>query len=82
MRQLTETRDKEATDKESIEWLIQSCKFDKEYTAFALFYILPYLAHALHISKAIEMIKEVGKRSPSYAKFARIDDLSSLNKYE
>lgn len=26
-------------------------------------------------SEAIEMIKEVGKRSPNYAKFARIDDL-------
>jgi len=51
------------------------CKFDEEYTAFALFYILPYLAHELHISEAIEMIREVGKRSPSYAKFARIDDL-------
>ncbi len=80
LRQLRETRDKEAMDKEArdkeaIEYLIQSCKFDEEYTAFALFYILPYLAHALHISEAIEMIKEVGKRSPSYAKFARIDDL-------
>lgn len=62
-------------NQEVIEHLIQSCKFDKEYTAFALFYILPYLAHELHISEAIEMIKEVGKRSPSYAKFARIDDL-------
>jgi uncharacterized protein (TIGR02646 family) len=69
-------------NQDAIECLIQSCKFDKEYTAFALFYILPYLAHTLHISEAIEMIKEVGKRSPSYAKFARIDDLSSLNKYE
>ena len=58
-----------------IEYLIQSCKFDQEYTAFALFYILPYLAHELHIPEAIEMIREVGKRSPSYAKFARIDDL-------
>ncbi|MBD2141828.1 TIGR02646 family protein [Anabaena sp. FACHB-1250] len=90
LRQLRETRDKKARDedasyKKAIECLIQSCKFDEEYTAFALFYILPYLAHAphaLHISEAIEMIKEVGKRSPSYAKFARIDDLSSLNKYE
>ena len=62
-------------DQKAIEYLIQSCKFDQEYTAFALFYILPYFAHALHISEAIEMIKEVGKRSPSYAKFARIDDL-------
>jgi uncharacterized protein (TIGR02646 family) len=69
-------------NQEAIELVTQSCKFDEEYTAFALFYILPYLAHALHISEAIEMIKEVGKRSPSYAKFARIDDLSSLNKYE
>jgi uncharacterized protein (TIGR02646 family) len=62
-------------DQKAIEYLIQSCKFDQEYTAFALFYILPYLAHELHISEAIEIIKEVGKRSPSYAKFARIDDL-------
>jgi uncharacterized protein (TIGR02646 family) len=62
-------------DQKAIEYLIQSCKFDQEYTAFALFYILPYLAHELHIPEAIEMIREVGKRSPSYAKFARIDDL-------
>ena len=62
-------------DQEAIEYLIQSCKIDEEYTAFALFYILPYLAHELHIPEAIEMIREVGKRSPSYAKFARIDDL-------
>jgi uncharacterized protein (TIGR02646 family) len=62
-------------DQEAIEYLIQSCKIDEEYTAFALFYILPYLAHELHIPEAIKMIREVGKRSPSYAKFARIDDL-------
>jgi uncharacterized protein (TIGR02646 family) len=62
-------------NQKAIEYLRQCCKFDEEYTAFALFYILPYLAHELHISEAIEMIKEVGKRSPSYAKFARIDDL-------
>jgi len=62
-------------NQKAIEYLRQCCKFDEEYTAFALFYILPYLAHELHISEAIEMIREVGKRSPSYAKFARIDDL-------
>jgi uncharacterized protein (TIGR02646 family) len=62
-------------NQKAIEYLRQCCKFDEEYTAFALFYILPYLAHELHIPEAIEMIREVGKRSPSYAKFARIDDL-------
>jgi uncharacterized protein (TIGR02646 family) len=62
-------------DKDAINLVTQSCKFDEEYTAFALFYILPDLAHELHISEAIEMIKEVGKRSPSYAKFARVNDL-------
>jgi len=62
-------------DQDAINLVTQSCKFDEEYTAFALFYILPDLAHELHISEAIEMIKEVGKRSPSYAKFARVNDL-------
>jgi uncharacterized protein (TIGR02646 family) len=62
-------------NQEAIKLVTQSCKFDEEYTAFALFYILPDLAHELHISEAIEMIKEVGKRSPSYAKFARVNDL-------
>jgi uncharacterized protein (TIGR02646 family) len=64
-----------AGDQKAIEYLIQSCKFDQEYTAFAFFYILPYLAHELHISEATEMIKKVSEGSYSYAQFARVDDL-------
>ncbi|MFM6113946.1 MAG: retron system putative HNH endonuclease [Sphaerospermopsis kisseleviana] len=68
---------KYATDgnQEAIDILKEYCKLDKEYSAFALFYIIPYLAHHLEISEAIDMIKEISKRSQSYAKFARIDDL-------
>ena len=66
-------------DQEAIKLVTQSCKFDEEYTAFALFYILPYLAHNLQISEAIEMIKKVSQRSFSYAEFyaefARVNDL-------
>ena len=66
-------------DQEAIKLVTQSCKFDEEYTAFALFYILPYLAHNLQISEAIEMIKKVSQRSFNYAEFyaefARVNDL-------
>ncbi|MBO1058514.1 MAG: TIGR02646 family protein [Dolichospermum sp. JUN01] len=66
-------------NQEAIKLVTQSCKFDEEYTAFALFYILPYLAHNLQISEAIEMIKKVSQRSFSYAEFyaefARVNDL-------
>lgn len=50
---------------------------DYEYKAFALFYIIPYLAHHFRIPEAIELIKKVSKRSPTYAKFGRVDDLPS-----
>ena len=66
-------------NQEAIKLVTQSCEFDEEYTAFALFYILPYLAHNLQISEAIEMIKKVSQRSFSYAEFyaefARVNDL-------
>ena len=66
-------------NQEAIKLVTQSCKFDEEYTAFALFYILPYLAHNLQISEAIEMIKKVSQRSFNYAEFyaefARVNDL-------
>lgn len=55
--------------------LIKACKSESEYSAFALFYILPYLAHHFRIPEAIELIKKVSKRSLTYAKFARVDDL-------
>jgi len=66
-------------DQEAIKLVTQSCKFDEEYTAFSLFYILPYLAHYLQILEAIEMIEKVSQRSFSYAEFyaefARVNDL-------
>lgn len=57
------------------ELLKEYCKPDREYSAFALFYIIPYLAHHFHILEAIEMIKKVSQQSHNYAKFARFDDL-------
>lgn len=62
-------------NQEAIEILKESCKPDGEYSAFALFYIIPYLAHHFRILEAIDMIKEISKRSSTYAKFARVDDL-------
>ena len=66
-------------NQKAIEYLRQCCKFDEEYTAFSLFYILPYLAHYLQILEAIEMIEKVSQRSFSYAEFyaefARVNDL-------
>jgi uncharacterized protein (TIGR02646 family) len=62
-------------DTKAIKLLIKACKYDSKYTAFALFYILPYLAHHFQILEATDRIKEISKRSPSYAQFARVDDL-------
>lgn len=62
-------------DQEAIDILKEYCKLDREYSAFALFYIIPYLAHNLQILEAIDMIKEISKRSSTYDKFARVNDL-------
>jgi uncharacterized protein (TIGR02646 family) len=62
---------------EARELLKEAYQLDSEYSAFALFYILPYLAHHFRIPEAIELIKKVSKRSPTYAQFARIDNLDN-----
>lgn len=36
---------------------------------------MPNLAHHFQILEATDRIKEISKRSPSYAQFARVDDL-------
>lgn len=60
---------------EARQLLTESCKLDNEYSAFALFYICPYLAHHFQILEAIEIIKKVSQRSHNYSEFARFDDL-------
>ena len=64
-------------NREAMQILKESCQLDSEYMAFTLFYIIPYLAHHFRIPEAIELIKKVSKRSATYAKFARVDDLPS-----
>ena|GEM_PF-630176 len=63
---------------QAIELLLEYCQSNAEYSAFALVYILPYLAHHSRIPEAIALLKKVSQRSPAYAVFARIDELLTL----
>lgn len=61
--------------KEAINLLKESCHIEEPYLAFALFYIIPFLAHHCQDLEAINLLKKVGQRSPCYSQFARINQL-------
>ena len=63
---------------EAIELLLEYCQSNTEYSAFALVYILPYLAHHSRVPEAIALLTKVSQRSPAYAVFARFYEFSSL----
>ncbi|WP_367997207.1 retron system putative HNH endonuclease [Planktothrix pseudagardhii] len=65
----------DSTRKDAINLLKESCNIEEPYLAFALFYILPFLAHHFQDLDAINFLKQVGQRSPSYSQFARINQL-------
>lgn len=60
---------------EAINLLKDSCNIEEPYLAFALFYILPFLAHHYQDLDAIDLLKTVGQRSSIYSQFAKIDQL-------
>nr|WP_263013002.1 retron system putative HNH endonuclease [Ancylothrix sp. D3o] len=60
---------------EAIQLLTEYCQPTAEYSAFALVYILPYLAHHFRIPEAIILLKQVSQRSPAYGEWARVDAL-------
>ncbi len=65
----------DANRKKAINLLKELCNIEETYLAFALFYILPFLAHECQDLEAINLLKKVGQRSPSYSQFARINQL-------
>lgn len=60
---------------EAVQILKDSCQPSEEYSAFALVHILPHLAHHFRDPEAIALLKKVSDLSPSYAIFARADQL-------
>lgn len=59
----------------AIKMLKDSCQLSEEYSAFALVYILPHLAHHFRDVEAIALLKKVSQRSPAYAKISRVNQL-------